>query len=196
MKCPKCGFNSFEYYDSCKKCSADLAGYKQTYSIDSIVLPFEAKEKLVAELRSSESAADQIADTTETHDDIFSFDLPDESPPAPSPRVDDPFNFDEPSPEVQQSARPQFEDDIFGDLLESTSQAQGSPFAVAADSVIPGPAAVKAADISSEPGEFDLENFSWDDTPKATTPATATDSTDAADDFDSLFGDMKESKPK
>src|SRR5665647_606297 len=131
MKCPKCGFNSFEYYDSCKKCSSDLTGYKQTYSITSMVLPQEAKEKLAAEFRSAETVTDQIEDGAETHDDIFSFDLPDNSPSAPIQANDNPFNFDKPSPDVIQPGSSQSEDDVFGDLLESTPQSDESPFAAA-----------------------------------------------------------------
>ena len=55
------------------------------------------------------------------------------------------------------------------------------------------PAAAKAAVSSSGPDEFDLESFSWDDTPAA--PAV-TDSTESTDDFDSLFGDTKENAQK
>jgi predicted nucleic acid-binding Zn-ribbon protein len=191
MKCPKCGFNSFEYYDSCKKCSSDLVGYKQTYSITSMVLPLEAKEKLAAEFRSTESATDQIGDTTETHDDIFSFDLPDNSQSTPAHHNDDPFNFDEPSPDIKQSSSSKSEDDVFADLLESTFQAGESPFVAAQTAAVP--AAAKAAGVSSGPGEFDLESFSWDDTPAA---AAAPDSTEATDGFDSLFGDTKEKTSK
>ena len=191
MKCPKCGYNSFEYYDICKKCSSDLIGYKQTYSITSMVFPLEENEKLAAEFRSAEAAPDQISDTADTHDDIFSFDLPDDTPPTPARQIDDPFNFDEPSSDVKQSSGSKIEDDVFADLLESTSQTKESPFAGAQTE--PAPAAAKAPDVSSGPGEFDLESFSWDDTPVA---ATTPDSTEAADDFDSLFGDMKEKTSK
>lgn len=191
MKCPKCGFNSFEYYDSCNKCSSDLTGYKQTYSITSMVLPQEAKEKLAVGFRSAESEADQISDDTGTHDDMFSFDLPDDSPTASVQGNDDPFNFDKTPPEVNQSSRSKPEDDVFGDLLESTSQSEESPFAAA--QTAPPPAAAKVAGSSSGPGEFDLESFSWDDTPAV--PAT-TDGTEATDDFDSLFGDTKEKTQK
>ena len=191
MKCPKCGFNSFEYYDSCKKCSSDLIGYKQTYSITSMILPLEAKEMLAAEFRSAESATDQIGDTTETHDDIFSFDLPDDSPSTPAHHNDDPFNFDEPSPDVKQFSSSKSEDDVFADMLESTSQSEKTPFAAAQTAT--ASVAAKAAEVSSGPGEFDLESFSWDDTPDA---AAAPDSTVGADDFDSLFGDTKEKTSK
>jgi hypothetical protein len=37
MKCPKCGFNSFEFLENCKKCGTDLASFKRSHSISPIV---------------------------------------------------------------------------------------------------------------------------------------------------------------
>ncbi len=139
MKCPKCGFNSFEYYDSCKKCSSDLAGYKQTYSITSMVLPLEAKEKLAAEFQAVEGKADQVSDSAEIHDDIFSFDLPNDPHSSSAQRNDDPFNFDEPSLDLKKANSSKSEDNVFADLLESTSQAGESPFAGVQTKVLPLP---------------------------------------------------------
>jgi len=191
MKCPKCGYNSFEYYDSCKKCSSDLTGYKLTHSITPVILPQEAKEKLAAEFRSAEGATDQISDGAESHDDIFSFDLPDDSTSAPVQGNDDPFNFDMPPAKVSQPGKSQSEDDVFADLLESTSQSDESPFA--GTQTANPPAALKRADSSPAPGEFDLESFSWDDTPTGT---DASDGTETTDDFDSLFGETKKNTRK
>ncbi|MDD2309471.1 MAG: hypothetical protein PHH91_07810 [Desulfuromonadaceae bacterium] len=193
MKCPKCGYNSFEYYDSCKKCSSDLTGYKLTYSITSLLLPQEAKEKLAAELRLAESAADHTGDIADTPDDMFSFDLPDNSS-VPAGLNNDPFNFDEPSPDMNQSNSLKSENDVFADLLESTSRVEESPsFAAAKGDRATDPAAAKMSESSSGPGEFDLENFSWDDTPAAD---AAHGNKESADDFDSLFGDTKEKSTK
>jgi len=191
MKCPKCGFNSFEYYDSCKKCSKELVGYKQTYSIRPLVLPQEAKAVLAAQFRINESSTEETHAAPETHDDIFSFDLPDASPLSSHEPVDDPFSFDEPLPAVHQASSVTSQDDIFADLLESTPHAEESSFAaqVSADE--------KPAEISSSgSGEFDLESFSWDDTPAAPAAPDSADAVDDADDFDSLFGDIKEKSSK
>src|SRR5665647_416871 len=128
MKCPKCGFNSFEYYDSCKRCSADLSGFKRTYSIASVVLPLEAKEKLVAEFKSAESPTEEVSANVETHDDIFSFNLPNDSPSISSQHNDDPFNFDEPAMDIKQTNGVKYEDNAFADLLESTPLNNESPF--------------------------------------------------------------------
>lgn len=190
MKCPKCGFNSFEYYDSCSKCSGDLAGYKQTYSITSMVFPQEVKEKLASEFCSAESSSDEVSEVAETHSDIFSFDLPDDSSAASISHNDDPFNFDEPAPEMGNSANVTSDDDIFADLLETTSQTEASPFGAPSAAAVPEPA--KVPDASSGPGEFNLDNFSWDDAPA--TPEA--ESVPPADDFDSLFGDTKEHTEK
>jgi predicted nucleic acid-binding Zn-ribbon protein len=193
MKCPKCGFNSFEYYDRCKKCSGNLTGYKQAYSVTSLVLPLEAKDKIAAECRSAENATDQIRTIKETHDDIFSFDLPDDFLTAPAHQNKDPFDFDEPSPDVSQTSRSKFEEDIFANLLESTPQAEESSLTVARPATAPDLVAAKDADSSTGPGEFDLESFSWDDTPVVT---AETDSKAPYDDFDSLFGETKEKTQK
>ena len=184
MKCPKCGFNSFEFYDSCKKCAGDLTGYKQAHSITSIVLPHEAKEKLATEFRSSEGTAEHVNDIVEAHDDMFSFNLPEDSPVSPDHRNDDPFDFDEPSPGTKQTNSLKSDDDVFGDLLESTSQTEDPNFAAGAS--VPNPAVAKSADAASGLGELDLESFSWDDTPVA-----GANGTETVDDFDSLFGETK-----
>jgi hypothetical protein len=187
MKCPKCGFNSFEYYDSCKRCSKDLTGYKLTYSISSLVLPQEAKDILAADFRSNECSADEMQVPPETHNDIFSFDLPHEEPLSSTAPADDPFSFDDPAPAVQQTNFAKADDDIFADLLESTTQTRGS----SRDEQVAAVAEPVEA-TSTEPGEFDLESFSWEDSPAIpATPGTAK-AVDDADDFDSLFGDTKE----
>lgn len=192
MKCPKCGFNSFEYYDNCKKCSADLVGYKQTHSITAIVLPLEAKERLAAEFRSLSESDEQLVDAPESHDDIFSFDLPEDAG-AGAAAVDDPFNFDEPASSPAGAAA-KSDDDLFADLLESTSQADDSPFS--AQTVVvdaSAPSRSVASDFSAGPGEFDLESFSWDEAPAASEKPAQNSVTD---DFDSLFGDAKEPESK
>lgn len=39
MKCPKCGFNSFEFLDSCKKCGNALTPFKKDHGIRAVILP-------------------------------------------------------------------------------------------------------------------------------------------------------------
>lgn len=33
MKCPKCGFNSFDHLESCKKCDADMSEHKAKFNL-------------------------------------------------------------------------------------------------------------------------------------------------------------------
>lgn len=191
MKCPKCGYNSFEYYDRCKKCSDDLTVYKQTFNITSLILPLEVKEKLAAEYRSTERVTNQSVDVAETHDDIFSFDLPEDSSSTSGQSKDDPFNFDGPATDINKSASLMSDEDAFADLLESTSQNGGSTFVP--PSAEDRQTSSKMTDTpSAGPGEFDLESFSWDDTPSV---SSVTDNKET-DDFDSLFGDTKGSNQK
>lgn len=191
MKCPKCGYNSFEFHDSCKRCSSDLSGYKQTYGITPIVLPLEVREKMAEEFRIASAETEQLAENAEAHEDMFAFDLPEEASPSSAAAAvsfnDDPFNFDdEPPAAVQKQSN--VEADPFADLLETTPQVSDDPFGAP-----PQAAAPKAAAKTAEPGEFDLENFSWDDTPEV---SSAAGEKDAADDFDSLFGDADDSTKK
>ena len=188
MKCPKCGFNSFEYYNSCKKCATDLTGYKQTYSISSLVLPQEAKDVLATAFRSNVSTPDEMNTPPAAHDDIFSFDLPDAPSHSAKAPVVDPFSFDETSPAVPQVNSIKSEDDFFADIPESSSQTEEPSITAQAST-----AGKPAVSSPSGTGEFDFDSFSWDDSPD--TPATAGND-DTADDFDSLFGDTKEKRSK
>ena len=193
MKCPKCGFNSFEHYDTCIKCSSDLTAYKQTYSISSLVLPLAAKQYMASEKESAESVSESQDDSVETHDDIFSFDLPDEPPAIPAQPHTQNFNFDETAVTATQPSRSTIDDDPFADLLESTTQAHGvSPLSVNNPS-LSAPAEVKVEKAPSAPGEFDLDSFSWDDIPGTT---AAADTKKPEDDLDSLFAPTKDSTHK
>jgi hypothetical protein len=190
MKCPKCGYNSFEFHDSCTKCSNDLTGFKNTYGLKPIVLPLEARTAMAASMRTE--ATELAADTVDTQNDMFSFDVPDDdavSGGGSTLSSDDPFSFDdEPVSAAGGGGEFTFDDDqlstpdnaadnAFSDLLESTSQQVDNPFVAPLSSPAP---------TASSPGEFDMNSFSWDD-PSDTTAETA--SKPAEDDFTSLFGD-------
>ncbi len=192
MKCPKCGFNSFEYYDSCKKCSADLTGHKLAFSLSSLVLPQDAKAALVAQSRSRETFPGETHAAPEIHDDIFSFDLPDDAPPPVNPPPRDPFGFDEPPTAAKQVTSLSPEDHIFGDLLESTPQQEVPSSATKAAAVAP-----PEVSSSASAGEFDFDSFSWESSPDIPPPTRDTAAVaDTTDDFDSFFDDLKEDNSK
>ncbi|MDA8413059.1 MAG: hypothetical protein M0023_04640 [Desulfobacteraceae bacterium] len=195
MKCPKCGYNSFEIYDTCKKCANDLTGFKDIHGLKSIVLPLETRtamaEKMIAERMQSAPAAVAAVPT-----DMFSFDVPEVEPTAKTASfpIDDPFNFDDepaaPSPgggkfafgDDLSPAQAKGEEDVFSNLLETTPQR---------DLEKPS-AAQSGADTIS--GVSELDDFSWDDTPDAS-PGEET-SKPAEDDFNSLFGDTGDKAQK
>ena len=198
MKCPKCGYNSFEYHDVCKKCSNDLAGYKVTYGLKEIVLPQEARSSMAAAFMAETAVGDHIPEAAaEVATDMFSFDLPDEdASDVAATASKDPFDFGDDSAatepqgfgefsfdDEQKSAQAQAkaEEDAFADLLESSPQ-EGSAKAAPA---------LPAATAGSA-GEFDLNNFSWDDTPAEPAAAEAK----PEDDFNSLFGELDDATKK
>jgi len=131
MKCPKCGYNSFEIHDTCKKCAHDLTSYKDIHGIKSIVLPHESRT-VMAEKLMADKVQDAPAAVVDTPTDMFSFDIPHvETTADAAPFIkDDPFDFGgEPAaPSLggggssfgneQLSAQAKAEEDAFADLLE------------------------------------------------------------------------------
>lgn len=187
MKCPKCGYNSFEYHGSCKKCSADFADYKRTYAITPIVLPPEVRLEKAEQFQAFSSEDTASAEHAEAHNDMFAFDLPEETPPAQPVTVqnDDPFNFDYDLPDMS-SPTEKVAEGVFADVNGTAAQAE-NPFAASA-----------APESSSSAGEFDLDSFSWNETPAATPPdtdKTAGAASVAVDDFD-FFNDLTDAGKK
>jgi hypothetical protein len=196
MKCPKCGYNSFEIHDTCKKCANDLTSYKDIHGLKFIVLPHETRA-IMAEKLMAEKAQDVPAAVAEAPVDMFSFDIPEgeATTDAGSFLKDDPFNFDDvpaspaPSPgggdfsfgKEQMSAQAKAEEDAFADLLESSSQNKGGEHSI--------PQPVKA----STQVESELSSFSWDDTPAT---ASGEQAKPVEDDFNSLFGDTDDTAKK
>ena len=174
MKCPKCGYISFETSDSCRKCSNDLSAFRQAHGLTPIVLPAAVRASMAKSLGAGEA---EHQPSQEPANDAFTFDLPQHDEPAAPAAPSDPFAFvsgtsgaslDTPAPAAQ---------DPFAELLEST------------------PTAHKAAPAPQEAAGqgFELNSFSWDDTPEpaasgAAPQQTAPKKTD--DDFSSLFGDL------
>jgi hypothetical protein len=191
MKCPKCGYNSFEIHDTCKKCANDLTSYKDIHGLKSIVLPLETRT-VMAEKLMAEQAQDEPAAAVDAPADMFSFDLPEEEATTVTPK-DDPFDFgsetassvlgggDFSFSKEQMSAQAKAEEDAFADLLESSAKSTGNT-----------PPPSQAAETNDQVG-MELSNFTWDDTPD-TAPGEVAKPAD--DDFNSLFGDTDDSAHK
>ncbi|ABB33600.1 hypothetical protein GeomeDRAFT_1234 [Geobacter metallireducens RCH3] len=116
MKCPKCGYNSFEFLDTCKKCKTDLSGFKQTHGIHSpmtslaaaAAAPAVAAATVAAAVAAPPAAADEnftwdepaatatpVPPSIKQGDDIFpSMDLDFATPPPAAPASPPPVSFD------------------------------------------------------------------------------------------------------
>lgn len=49
MRCPKCGYNSFDHLDHCKKCNIDLTEHKARFGIKSVLLTEALPDDLTGE---------------------------------------------------------------------------------------------------------------------------------------------------
>jgi predicted nucleic acid-binding Zn-ribbon protein len=175
MKCPKCGYNSFEYNDMCPKCLNDLTGYKATHGLKAMALPLTARTEMARSMAAEARVEDQPAEDADMASDMFSFDFEENEQGADQGAdvpIHDPFDFDDDP--ADSSGRAKAKEDVFTGLLETTPQ-KGST----------EPEGKPAAANN----EFDLENFSWDDTPD---PAgDGKPGKPREDDFGSLFGGTK-----
>ncbi len=61
MRCPKCGYNSFDHLDSCKKCGKSLVEFKQSFGIKSVLFPGHMSPGGVAEEAEFDSVAADAA---------------------------------------------------------------------------------------------------------------------------------------
>ncbi len=92
MKCPKCGFNSFEFLDSCKKCGADFGAFKQSHGISPVVLRPSAVP--AAAPVSVPEPAPVEASAKEQPESDFSWSAPEEpTSPESGSKQDDTFDF-------------------------------------------------------------------------------------------------------
>jgi len=126
MKCPKCGYNSFEFLNACKKCGADLSSFKKTHRISAVLCPAVAGAA-EAPLQTIPLVAESAPDQQENIPASFDLGVPD------SPRNDAKdgeftgFSFSDEPPAPAQDSTPAFDaagdDDFsFGDPAEDESK--------------------------------------------------------------------------
>jgi len=104
MKCPKCGYTSFDYLDECKKCGKELNEHKEKHSIRSLMFPGSGAAAAAA------TAGPAVAAAAAEGGEEFGFDFMDEetagAPAEAATEVteddtfdfaeeDDSFNFDD-----------------------------------------------------------------------------------------------------
>lgn len=95
MKCPKCGYNSFEFLNACKKCGAEFVSFKKNHRISPVILTQgtapELRTALVEPIPSAAAAAPVIQDSVaESAGDDFSWETAAE--PAVAVREESPYS--------------------------------------------------------------------------------------------------------
>lgn len=205
MKCPKCGYNSFEFLDNCKKCSHDLSAFKQTHGIRAVVLPLAGLTVAAPAVAVAAPSAANAANAEESFtwdvpaapesfkpgDDIFSdLDLGLSPSPAPAEPASagldlGDFSFDD-TPAAPAVPAPSTTDadagtDDFATLLETGDNSEITAAA---------PGAAQVPEMES-PWEVPTDSFGgFGDTPApAAEPAAAGDF-----DLESFSWDDKETK--
>lgn len=119
MKCPKCGYHSFEHLDSCRKCNSDLSEHKIKFNLRGFFSTEQA-----AQSGPDATAVEGFEETEEGREDAadFGFDfLEEEEDPASETanatslgigkedvRIDQPFGVDS---ESLPADDPSFEED-------------------------------------------------------------------------------------
>jgi hypothetical protein len=91
MKCPKCGFTSFDFLESCKKCGVDLQNHKSQFGLRSLLFPgFKSTEPAPSLLNEAgDDFAAAAGETTESADFGFDFMSDDEPATTEEPILDD-----------------------------------------------------------------------------------------------------------
>lgn len=180
MKCPKCGYNSFEFLDNCKKCNSDLTGFKQSHGISAIVIPFQSG--------ADKAAAATIAMTSPSL----------EASPA---TTEETFTWETPAP--SQPPIPKAGEDIFSDLdlgFSAPSEAESAEETFSFDLE---PTAETTPPPAPATGESGFAGFALDEPPveTAAAPVFAAESgedetfaglleTDRHDDAEAAVSDM------
>ncbi|MDD2336834.1 MAG: hypothetical protein PHD01_09695 [Geobacteraceae bacterium] len=126
MKCPKCGYNSFEFLDACKKCGAELGSFKKTHRISTVIRRAVAVPKADA-LPASPPIMTPAPVQGENLNASFDLGFPDTPPAGVKDEEFTGFAFsDDTVPPAQDStpaAGEEFEDDFaFGEPAEDESK--------------------------------------------------------------------------
>jgi len=174
MRCPKCGYNSFDHLDSCKKCGKDLVEFKQNFGIKSVLFPGQMGTGSVDETEKFDDAAADAAvsvatGVTAAATATAASDSAGGSTPTGADGEDFGFDF------MGDSAD---DDDLsFDELFEEAPEDEDI------EETIEGPKEAEAAGSSGEDFSFDLpeddadleDDFGFDPEGEAKTSATEDD---------------------
>lgn len=202
MKCPKCGFNSFETNDACPRCSHDLTSFKISNGLIPLVFPAGVRTTMAETLFPSLTTTATVGERGDLASDLFAFDLPAAQSGKETVLVGDEevFSFDDPVPPAEHAALAVPElvpaagpvpvthtaavHDPFAGLLETSPGASDS--SAFPPSLGSGPDFLSSESVLASSSQ----EFSWDDLDEPVGEVTST----AKDKFDELFGEP-EHKP-
>lgn len=143
MKCPKCGYTSFDYLDSCKKCNNALRDFKAKYNLRSLLFPNRTQQSAapVAATLAAAALAPAPAASAEGSDSTdFGYDFDSATPAAaaapvaapmtpPAAAAADSFDFDSdwdaPAAPVASAAAAENADDSFDFMADSPEPSFG-----------------------------------------------------------------------
>lgn len=195
MKCPKCGYHSFEYLERCRKCGNDLAAFKSKFNLRSLIFPkrqggavapavagedfaFEAEPSAPLAAAAVTAVAATAASASAANATDFGFDFMDEPSAA------------EESPGSPAAAESPFPDEVEPPAGKGTFDSEGFDWN-AEDEVRQGAAAADevedVADVAGGDESFGLD-LSWDTELPVLEQATVVEPEDPSDplDMDSL----------
>lgn len=169
MKCPKCGFNSFEHLDSCKKCGNDLIAFKTKHGLRSLLFPgSKSTREQVIPPEAAETPEEALqAEVTAPTDFGFGFmDEPEVTTPPASPAVEDDRNA---AADLTAPAADFALDDVGeGFVLEASEEGELPPLESASEELpaVDDPDDFSFFDSAEESEDLlgeDTELPSWDD---------------------------------
>ncbi len=73
MKCPKCGYNSFEHLNECKKCGQDLADHKAKFNLRGFYAAGAAAQEVIPEVPADDTPVAEEASGDDSVDFGFDF---------------------------------------------------------------------------------------------------------------------------
>lgn len=75
MKCPKCGFHSFDYLENCRKCGQDLSEHKAKFNLRGFFFPGQSVGQFEETTTMDVLTSSSVPDNTDVD---FGFDFLDE----------------------------------------------------------------------------------------------------------------------
>jgi hypothetical protein len=98
MRCPKCGYHSFDFLESCKKCGHDLAEHKARFKLEGFIAPAAVTASSQAQTTEQPGTPEATSALEEERID-FGFDFLDQenegsAPSQPEAYEDESFELD------------------------------------------------------------------------------------------------------